>query len=119
MRVKVNIGTNSLLNEATCNERFNQAQMWLDNEVIKDFNPYVPFRYGELARSAIRHTIIGSGAIVYKTPYAKKVYESNGWNFNTNIHPLATDHWAEPVIANNRTKYRNGVATILGGKANG
>lgn len=116
MQVRIEMGVNSLLNPNVPDKRINEAQKWLDNEVIKDCNPYVPFRDGDLATSVIRHTVLGSGQIVYQTPYAVRVYHSNGWNFNKKPHELATDHWAEPAKANNLDKYNNGVSKILGGK---
>lgn len=119
MRVRIEIGAKSLLNPSVPEQRIKQAQMWLDETVKKDCDPYVPFRTGILANSVIRHTIIGSGQVVYETPYAEKVYNSSGWNFNKTHHPLAQDHWAEPVIANNRNKYHDGVAKILLGRGYG
>lgn len=118
MRVRIEIGAESLLNPNVPEQRVKAAQMWLDNEVIKDCDPYVPFRTGALAGSAIRHTVIGSGQVTYETPYAVPVYNSNGWNFNRSVHPLATDHWADAALANNREKYHDGVQTILLGKGN-
>jgi len=119
LRVRIEFGADSLLTPSVPEERIKRAQMWLDSEVIKDCNPYVPFRTGALAGSAIRHTIIGSGQITYETPYAVPVYNSEGWNFNRSVHPLAQDHWAEPVKANNMDKYHDGVAKILLGGRNG
>jgi len=68
LRVRIEFGADSLLTPSVPEERIKRAQMWLDSEVIKDCNPYVPFRTGALAGSAIRHTIIGSGQITYETP---------------------------------------------------
>lgn len=112
--VKVSINPDGMLGNASA-QRFSTAQKWLDNEIIKDCNPYVPFRTGNLATSAIRHTVIGSGQIVYKTPYVNVVYDSNGWHFNAEIHPLATDHWLDVVKPLQIDKWKNGVMKILGG----
>lgn len=112
--VRVNINPDGMLGNAPA-QRFYSAQKWLDNEVIKACNPYVPFRTGTLATSAIRHTVIGSGTIVYKTPYVNIVYDSKGWNFNVNVHPLATDHWLDTVKPMYIDDWKNGVMKILGG----
>jgi len=55
----------------TANKR---AQMWLDNEVLKDSAPFVPRLGGALERSGIAGTRIGSGLLVYNSPYARYQY---------------------------------------------
>jgi len=50
------------------------AQRWLDNEILKDSTPYVPRLTGALERSGISGTVIGSGEIVYNSPYARYQY---------------------------------------------
>lgn len=54
------------------NKKFSLAQKFLDNEVLKDSAPYVPFRTGYLEKSGITGTVIGSGKVIYNAPYAKK-----------------------------------------------
>ena len=58
-----------------------EAQKKVDSEVLRLTTPYVPFDSGELIRSGIRNTVIGSGRVVYKTPYARKLYYSTTFNF--------------------------------------
>ena len=116
MRVKVKYNQDGPLG-SKYPKRLHRAQMWLDNEVMKDLNPYVPFRTGALAQSVIRFTNIGSGKVVYMTPYARRIYHSRGLNFNRFVHPLATDHWVEPAKVRCMKKWVNGVKKILtGGK---
>jgi hypothetical protein len=50
------------------------AQRWLDSEVLKDCTPYVPRLTGALEQSGIFGTVIGSGEIVYNSPYARYQY---------------------------------------------
>ncbi|MEM5781253.1 MAG: minor capsid protein, partial [Lawsonibacter sp.] len=52
----------------------NRAQKWLDNEILKDSAPYVPRITGALEHSGIAGTVIGSGEIVYNSPYARYQY---------------------------------------------
>lgn len=54
--------------------QYSRAQKWLDNQVITDSNPYVPFQSGDLRRSAIRGTVPGEGEIVWDSPYARYQY---------------------------------------------
>ena len=69
------------------------AHAALDSQVIKDTNPFVPFRTGTLASSPLRSSRVG--LIRYSTPYATRVYYGEGFNFRKVHHPQATHHWLE------------------------
>ena len=45
-----------------------EAQKFVDSEVLRRCNPYVPKDTGELIRSGIRETRIGSGRVIYRRP---------------------------------------------------
>ena len=103
------------------------VQMAVDAAVIRESFPYLPFDEGILAGSANTATEIGSGEIVYDTPYARYLYYGevygpnipiveNGeivgyWSppekhptgeelmFNTDKHPLAGSHWFDRAMA--------------------
>lgn len=51
-----------------------EIQQFIDGEVLRKCEPYVPRDSGELIRSGIRATAIGSGQVVYNTPYARRWY---------------------------------------------
>lgn len=51
-----------------------RVQQVIDSEVLRLCEPYVPRRTGDLIRSGISHTSIGSGLVVYNTPYARRWY---------------------------------------------
>lgn len=51
-----------------------RVQKFIDNEVLKLCEPYVPKDYGEIIRSGKRETVIGSGEVKYRTPYARRWY---------------------------------------------
>lgn len=51
-----------------------RAQQFIDSEVLRRCQPYVPMDTGELIRSGIRETAIGSGEVKYRTPYARRWY---------------------------------------------
>lgn len=92
--------------------RFAKAQMWLDNEVLKDSDPYVPFLTGNLARSGQRGTQIGSGAITYSAPYARRQY----YNYprkTRDKHPQATCQWFEKAKAIHLKKWEKGVDELV------
>lgn len=58
-----------------------RVQQVVDSEVLRICEPYIPRDLsggaggGTLIQSGIENTVIGSGEIVWKTPYAHYVYE--------------------------------------------
>ena len=56
------------------NGRYNAAQMYVDSEVLRLSDPYVPFQSGMLKLSGQLGTEVGSGLVVYNAPYAKYLY---------------------------------------------
>ena len=51
-----------------------EIQKFIDSEVLRRCEPYVPRDNGELIGSGVRSTVIGSGQVVYDTPYARRWY---------------------------------------------
>lgn len=51
-----------------------KVQKYLDSDVINTISPYVPRLTGTLLKTGLTGTVIGSGLIVWRTPYAKKQY---------------------------------------------
>lgn len=95
--------------------QYDQAQKWLDNEVIKDTTPYVPMDTGTLYKSAILETKIGSGVVVWKTPYARAMYYGTTLNFRKDKHPNAQAQWFEASKAVNKEKWIRTTRKIAGG----
>ena len=54
--------------------RLQKAQKFVDSEVLRKSDPYVPLKTGMLRDSGVLGTKIGSGRIRYLAPYAKKQY---------------------------------------------
>ena len=54
--------------------RFNNAQKFIDSEVLRLCSPLVPFQTGNLMRSGTSGTSIGSGEVRYIAPYARQQY---------------------------------------------
>lgn len=89
------------------------VQKAVDQSILDVCEPYTPMDLssgadgGELVRSAIMHTVIGSGEIVWRTPYAHYVYEGkvyvdpithaagfmteDGWRSRKNVSKIPTD----------------------------
>lgn len=68
-------GIHIKINEKALHERIAYAQERLDSAVMRDCNKYVPFDSNMLRQSAIINTVIGSGQIIWSTPYAHYQYE--------------------------------------------
>lgn len=54
-----------------------KAQKYIDSEVIRCMDSFVPFMTGFLKRSALLGTVIGYGLIKYTAPYARANYYGN------------------------------------------
>lgn len=67
-------------------KQFTQAQKFIDSEVLRQCDPYVPFRSGMLKKSGTMGTVIGSGIVRYIVPYAKKQYYENAGRGIEGLH---------------------------------
>ncbi len=56
--------------------KFQDAQIFVDNEVLRYSQPLIPFRSGMLVRSGKVGTVLGSGEVKYIAPYARFQYYS-------------------------------------------
>lgn len=71
-----------------------EVQLFLDTEIIKQCDPYVPKNKGILMKSPLQASEIGNGKIIYDTPYAKKMYYApKYWKFQNG--PLRGPNWME------------------------
>lgn len=95
--------------------RFSLSQKFLDSEVLRTTAPYVPHVTGMLETSGTLGTVIGSGEVVYSSPYAAAQY------YNTaQSRPYDEQRgsmWFERSKADHKNEWINGAAKIIGGKA--
>lgn len=54
--------------------KFDNAQKFVDNEVLRYDEALIPFQTGMLVRSGKVGTVLGSGEVKYIAPYAAKQY---------------------------------------------
>lgn len=83
------------------NRLMNRSQTIIDSETLRYSEQFTPRRDGNLIRSGIRNTILGSGEIKYKTPYARRLYFNPQYNFYEK--PQRGAYWFERMKA----KYKN------------
>lgn len=95
--------------------KFQQAQKYLDNEVLKDCTPYVPMNTGNLFLSGQRGTVLGNGDIVYNAPYARACYYRIHLHFSKAKHPKACAQWFESAKAEKKSSWVKGVNSVIGG----
>ena len=88
---------------------YGKVQKYVDNEVIKRSTPYVPYKTGNLANSAREYSSIGSGMVIWKTPYAKKQYYKGKENSKRGRL------WFERMKADHKESILAGARKIAGG----
>lgn len=92
-----------------------EVQKFIDQSVLDLSRPYVPFDTGVLSDSGDTSTDIGSGQVIYETPYARKMYYNPQFNFQG--APMRGAFWAERMLADRLDDIVEGAAKIAGGRA--
>lgn len=111
MHADVNINSRGEILKRRGLEKNGMAQQVLDNLVLQTCDPYVPFDTGMLRDSGTIHTVIGSGVVQYKTPYARKQYYENKGG-----EGLRGKMWLERAKADHLGEWAQVVADVSGGK---
>lgn len=112
------------------NGQFGRAQVWLDNSVRKDSEPYLPKRTGALEKTGILGTTPGEGVVQWTAPYAHSAYRgkvmkgpkygpkyvtSKDMHFSKAEHPNAQSYWFEAAKAQKKPVWVRGVRRLAGG----
>lgn len=124
-------------------QRGGKVQKFIDAEVIRQCEPYVPFDEGVLTASASIATRVGSGEVIYNTPYAhyqyygevygpnipmtiggeqtfrspsgaRKVPTGQKLTYNKEVHPLAGSFWFHRMVADHKKDILEGAKNIAG-----
>lgn len=114
-----------------------RLQAFVDSEVMRVSEPYMPMENGVLVNSMYASTVIGSGEIVVNTPYAHYLYTGEvygpnrpvlddsgnvvGWwsppkkyptgrqlKYSTTKHPQAGPRWFERAMADHAQEIAEG-----------
>lgn len=98
-----------------------KAQKYVDSEVIRCMDKFVPFRYGILKKSALLGTVIGSGIIKYTAPYARQNYYHNAGKgiqgMNSRFKGLRGRKWFERMKTIYLPRILDGAARVCGGNS--
>ena len=98
--VKANF--NDMAAKARISAAIHKAQIRLDQQVITDSNYYCPLRAaqgGTLQKSAIINTVLGSGLVTWRTPYARRQYYGVNFDHSKSANPNACAKWFEAAKA--------------------
>lgn len=102
--VKGNFDTQAA--KARISAAIHKAQMKLDAQVLADSNFYCPFKEGDLQKSAIINTVIGSGLVKWCTPYAHSQYHRLDFDHSQQKTPNACAKWFEAAKARKMEQWR-------------
>lgn len=91
-----------------------KVQKVIDSEVLRRSDPYIPKREGIAIKSGPIHTKLGSGDVVYQTPYIRKIYNSRTMNFNE--APKRGALWFERMKADHKINILKDAAKVVGEK---
>lgn len=121
------------------------VQQFIDSEVIRQCEPYVPFDEGVLTASAWNATDVGSGLVTYATPYAHYQYmgvvygpsfkvnvggeevwrspagvsknpTNRALTYNKEVHPQAGSRWFDRMAADHTDDILDGARKVAGAK---
>lgn len=80
-------------------DKTKRAQIALDSMVLSDSNYFVPVKTSTLEKSSIINSVLGSGTLVWRTPYAKKQYNGVNYDHSKQLNPNACAKWFEAAKA--------------------
>ena len=90
--------------------RYSLTQKWVDGEVLRLCEPYIPLLTGTLIKSGILGTDVGSGTVQWITPYAKRQYYRGRFPGESKTGPLRGWMWFS------RMKEVHGQKIVVGAK---
>ena len=118
VKVKLEILPENLLLAKRSHNKGGKAQIYVDSEVIRCCDSYVPLRRGPLKRSGTTATVKGSGMVHYNTPYARLNYYSNKGNGKEGMNKGGKRGrlWFERMKPDYKDSILNGVKKIVRSK---
>lgn len=92
-----------------------RAQQFIDSESLKMCDPYIPKDTGMLIDSGTMNSQIGSGKIIWSTPYARRWYYKPA---HFQDAPQRGNYWFDRMLREGgRKKLVDGVAALVGGRS--
>jgi hypothetical protein len=97
-------------------KRFSAAQQYVDSEVLRLCEPFIPMRTGMLIKSGILGTDVGSGVVSWIAPYARRQYYSPRQP-GSDMGPLRGPYWFIRMKALYGQQIIAGACKLAGGGA--
>jgi hypothetical protein len=95
------------------NGNYSRAQAFVDSEVLRKCDPYIPLQSGILKKSGTLGTEIGSGEVDWIAPYARKQYYDTP---ETRVYdPMRGSLWFERMKADHGAEIIAGAKSRAGG----
>lgn len=94
-------------------QRIESVQGYLDYLVVKDSNYFCPLETSVLQKSAIINTTMGSGLLIWQTPYARAQYYGEKFDHSKQRNPNACAKWFEAAKARWHSKWVRFVNEML------
>lgn len=94
--------------------RFSRAQMFVDSEVLRLSEPFIPLRTGTMIKSGILGTKVGSGTVKWIAPYSKRQYRRGRSPGTSSTGPLRGRYWFERMKEVHGKKIITGAKKIAG-----
>lgn len=94
--------------------QYTAAQKFVDSEVLRLSEPYVPLLTGMLIKSGILGTVIGSGLVQWIAPYARYQYYLKR-KTASKTGPLRGPYWFERMKQVHKRDILTGARLIAGG----
>lgn len=92
---------------------FITAQQFVDSKILRLSDPYTPMLTGLLIKSSQLHTVIGSGLVVWRTPYARRQYYLKS-GIGRETGPLRGPYWFHRMKADKGKRIIAGAKKIAG-----
>lgn len=108
-----NFNRNAILRSRGLEEN-GRVQQFIDSECLRLCDKKIPKDTGALIQSGIINTRVGSGQVIWRTPYARRLYYHPEYNFNQS--PERGAYWFDRMRTQYKKQILKGAARLAGGR---
>lgn len=95
-------------------EKGGRVQQFIDSECLRLCETKIPKDQSFLIQSGITNTQIGSGQVIWRTPYARRLYYHPEYNFNE--APERGAYWFDRMKTQYKEQILKGASDMAGGR---